>query len=94
MGAPESLRELRGLRHHRHAVDAAHFGVGGIHPDWGGQPLHTGIPSSVRDALLDSVPLGRAGTAREAADSIYLLCVPESDYISGQVLVVSGGLSL
>ncbi|QDC39555.1 SDR family NAD(P)-dependent oxidoreductase [Sphingobium fuliginis] len=60
----------------------------------GGQPLHTGIPSAVRDALLDSVPLGRAGTAREAADSIYLLCVPESDYISGQVLVVSGGLSL
>lgn len=59
-----------------------------------GQPLQTGIPSKVRNALLDNVPLGRAGTAQEAADSLYLLCTPESDYISGQVLIVAGGLSI
>ncbi|WP_311270942.1 SDR family oxidoreductase [Sphingobium sp. WCS2017Hpa-17] len=59
-----------------------------------GQPLQAGIPSKVRDALLDNVPLGRAGTAQEAADSIYLLCAPESDYISGQILIVAGGLSI
>ncbi|WP_332756679.1 SDR family NAD(P)-dependent oxidoreductase [Sphingomonas sp. LB2R24] len=52
------------------------------------------IPSSVRDALIAGIPLGRAGTAREAADSVYLFCIPESDYISGQTLIVSGGLSL
>lgn len=59
-----------------------------------GQPLQTGIPPKVRDALLEAVPLGRAGTTREAADSIYLFCSPESDYVSGQILIASGGLSL
>lgn len=37
------------------------------------------------------VPLGRSGTILEAADSIFYLCSPLSDYTTGQVLVVSGG---
>ena len=37
--------------------------------------------------------LGRAGTADEAAGGIMLFCIPESDYITGQVLEVSGGLA-
>lgn len=39
-----------------------------------------------------AIPLGRRGTAEEAAGSVYLFCIPESDYISGQVLVCGGGL--
>jgi len=38
------------------------------------------------------VPLGRAGTPEEAADSVYLFCAPESNYISGQVVVCGGGV--
>jgi 3-oxoacyl-[acyl-carrier protein] reductase len=38
-----------------------------------------------------AVPLGRTGTIREAADSIFWLCSPLSDYVSGQTIVVSGG---
>ena len=30
-------------------------------------------------------------TPEEAAGAVYLLCLPESDYISGQVLVCAGG---
>ncbi len=37
------------------------------------------------------VPLGRSGTIREAADSIFYLCSPMSDYTTGQVIAVSGG---
>ena len=40
-----------------------------------------------------NVPLGRAGTPEEAAGSVYLFCIPESDYVSGQVLMCSGGLT-
>ena len=29
------------------------------------------------------IPLGRGGTAEEAAGAVYLLCIPESDYVSG-----------
>ena len=39
------------------------------------------------------IPMGRAGTPEEAANGVYLFCTPESDYISGQVVVVGGGLS-
>ena len=38
------------------------------------------------------IPLGRTGLPEEAAGAVYLLCAPESDYITGQVLVCSGGL--
>lgn len=38
------------------------------------------------------IPLGRGGTPEEAADAVYLFCSPESNYISGQVVVAGGGL--
>jgi 3-oxoacyl-[acyl-carrier protein] reductase len=37
------------------------------------------------------IPLGRTGTIREAADAIFWLCSPLSDYVTGQVVTVSGG---
>ncbi|MAI64996.1 MAG: 3-oxoacyl-ACP reductase, partial [Alteromonas sp.] len=40
------------------------------------------------------IPLGRSGTAAEAADGVYLFCTPESNYISGQMTVVGGGLRM
>jgi 3-oxoacyl-[acyl-carrier protein] reductase len=40
------------------------------------------------------VPLGRAGTPEEAAGAVYLFCAPESDYISGEVLLCGGGLAI
>lgn len=54
------------------------------------------VPVGIQPALLQTfrqvIPLGRSGTPEEAAGAVYLLCLPESDYISGQVLVCSGGL--
>ncbi len=40
----------------------------------------------------DLIPLGRLGTPEEAADGVYLFCTPESNYISGQVITVGGGI--
>jgi 3-oxoacyl-[acyl-carrier protein] reductase len=37
------------------------------------------------------VPLGRAGHISEAADTIYYLCSPLSNYVTGQVIAASGG---
>ncbi|MGW8762926.1 SDR family NAD(P)-dependent oxidoreductase [Streptomyces sp. NPDC055815] len=37
-----------------------------------------------------TIPLGRPGTAVEAAGAVYLFCTQESDYVSGQCLVVDG----
>ena len=59
-----------------------------------GQAIQAGVPAGVLGALKTMVPLGRAGTTEEAAGGIYLLCIPEGNYISGQVLIVGGGISL
>jgi 3-oxoacyl-[acyl-carrier protein] reductase len=40
---------------------------------------------------LPGVPLGRSGTIREAADAIFWLCSPLSDYVTGQMIPVNGG---
>jgi len=38
-----------------------------------------------------TVTLGRSGSIREAAESIFYLASPLSDYVTGQVQIVSGG---
>jgi 3-oxoacyl-[acyl-carrier protein] reductase len=58
----------------------------------GGQELKVGIQKSLIATFNALIPLGRAGTPEEAAGAVYLLCIPESDYISGQVVIAGGGL--
>lgn len=57
-----------------------------------GREIRVGVQSEMLDSWSRMIPLGRAGTAEEAADAVYLFCAPESDYISGQMLVCAGGL--
>ena len=59
-----------------------------------GQSIQAGIPAAMLGTLPAQIPLGRAGTVAEAAGGIYLLCSPESDYVSGEVLDVGGGVSI
>lgn len=61
--------------------------------DIDGQAIQGGIPDEMQAAVPSMVPLGRKGTVNEAAGAISLFCVPESDYISGQVLIAGGGLN-
>ena len=44
-------------------------------------------------AIKNTTPLKRVGTPEDAAGAVYLFCVPESDFISGEVIVASGGLA-
>jgi 3-oxoacyl-[acyl-carrier protein] reductase len=60
----------------------------------GDREVPVGIPRAGVQAFKSMIPMGRAGTPQEAADGIYLFCCPESNYVSGQVLVVGGGLSV
>lgn len=41
--------------------------------------------------LADETPLGRIGTAREAAEAIYFLASDSASFVTGQVLTVDGG---
>ena len=53
-----------------------------------------GIPSKVHQGFTRMIPMGRPGTVEEAAGGVYLFCVPESDYVSGQTVIVGGGVTL
>ena len=59
-----------------------------------GATVQAGIPAAALERMRAMVPLGREGSPEEAAGSIYLLCIPESDYVSGEVLLVAGGMNL
>lgn len=61
--------------------------------DIDGQAIQGGIPDEMQAAVPSMVPFGRKGTVTEAAGAISLFCVPDSDYISGQVLIAGGGLN-
>lgn len=57
-----------------------------------GNEISLGIPSKVHAGFQAMIPMQRAGTIEEAAGGIYLMCAPESNYITGQTLTVGGGL--
>jgi 3-oxoacyl-[acyl-carrier protein] reductase len=58
----------------------------------GERQVHVGMQPQVRDAAIEKIPLGRLGTPKDAANAIFFFCSPLSDYITGEVLLCSGGL--
>lgn len=59
-----------------------------------GRDIRVGLNPEVKATIERTIPLGRAGTPEEAAGAVYLFCLPESDYISGQTVICAGGLTL
>ena len=59
-----------------------------------GSEIKVGINPDLMVMLEQNIPLGRAGTPDEAAEAVYSLCTPQSNYISGQVVVCGGGISI
>jgi 3-oxoacyl-[acyl-carrier protein] reductase len=57
-----------------------------------GRTVKIGVQAGRIAAMNQMIPLGRGGLPEEAAGSVYLFCSPDSDYVSGQTLVVNGGL--
>ena len=57
-----------------------------------GRKVKIGVQGGRIAAMNQMIPLGRGGLPEEAAGSVYLFCSPDSDYVSGQCLVVNGGL--
>jgi len=60
--------------------------------DIAGRDIKVGVQPQMLEAMGRLIPLGRGGSPEEAADAVYLFCSPESNYISGQVIVAGGGL--
>ncbi|MCX5543812.1 SDR family oxidoreductase [Paraburkholderia sp. CNPSo 3076] len=59
--------------------------------DIAGQAIKVGVNALLMKNIEAMIPIGRGGTPEEAAGAVYLMCIPESNYVTGQVLVVGGG---
>lgn len=58
-----------------------------------GREIKLGVNPDLMAMMERAIPLGRGGTPDDAAGAVYMFCIPESDYVSGQTLMCSGGLT-
>ena len=58
-----------------------------------GRDIKVGVNPELLASMERSIPLGRGGTPEEAAGAVFLFAIPESDYVSGQTLMCTGGLT-
>ena len=56
-----------------------------------GKDVELGIPDAMRQMAVNFIPLGRAGTPEDAAGPVLFLASPLSDYVTGAVVLVTGG---
>ncbi len=56
-----------------------------------GRDIKVGVnPERIVQASKE-IALGRPGTPEEAAGSVFMFCIPESDYVTGQTIICGGG---
>lgn len=58
----------------------------------GEKHVRVGMQAEVREQAARMIPLGRLGTPEDAANAVFFFCSPLSDYVTGEVLVCSGGI--
>lgn len=56
-----------------------------------GRAHRVGLTAAQIETQTTDSPLGRGGSPEDGAGAIYLFCIPESDYITGEILIASGG---
>ena len=68
--------------------------VNAVAPGFIGTDMTDAMPTQVREEVLGKIPLGRMGTPAEVAQAVLFLAGEQSDYITGQVLCVDGGMAM
>lgn len=78
------------------ARETARFGtnVNCVCPGPTDTPLLASIPEKQREALIRAIPFRRFAKPSEVADAVLFFASNRADYLTGQVLSVSGGLTM
>ena len=68
--------------------------VNAVAPGYISTDMTAALPDAAREAMLATVPVGRAGTPEDVAAAVAFLASEEAGYITGQVLSVDGGMGM
>ena len=81
------LRDSRG----RAELDARGLAVA---PGFIETDMTSELPQEMKDGVIETAPAGRLGTPADISTAVLFLASREAEYITGQTLVVDGGLTL
>ena len=68
--------------------------VNAVAPGYVDTRLTDVLPDELKTAMLDNTPLGRLGEPEDVARAVRFLCSDEASFITGEVLLVDGGLAM
>ncbi len=66
--------------------------VNAVAPGFIESDMTAALPEKAKTAMLETIPLGRAGQPEDVADVVAFLASDQAAYITGQVIHVSGGM--
>lgn len=66
--------------------------VNAVAPGWIETAMTADLAPELRDSMMKSIPLARAGTDLDVAHAVKFLASEEAGYITGEVLKVNGGI--
>ena len=68
--------------------------VNAVAPGWIDTAMTPDFSEEMRSRILERIPLGRVGSPEEIGAAVVFLCSDHAAYITGQTLVVDGGLTM
>ena len=68
--------------------------VNAVAPGYIETEMTQALSEDAAKSLLQMIPMGKAGTAQNVADLVLFLAGSGSDYITGQVIGVNGGMAM
>jgi len=73
-------------------VASRNITVNAVAPGYIETAMTEGLPAELKENILKSIPLGRAGSDMDVAQAVKFLASEEAGYITGHVLNVNGGI--
>ena len=73
---------------------ARNINVNAVAPGYIQTDMTKELPEQAKEAFMSVTPMKRPGTPDDVANVVYFLASPDSDYVTGQVIKIDGGLHM